>query len=463
MVGVAEQLLHEPPHLRIAPPPPAPPPFAWSCICVEGAPKYNCSGQINARAWLACNGVPAAPWDGMGDCRHALGCRKDDGCAPRWGTGREQKWAIYTTNYRKDLCEPQPPQPPRPPTGPPPAPPPMWCEQYHTARTALNGSQPANSLTSLLGLGLGAYGLYAAARVPSAYYHASCSLMVLTGLGSAVHHWAPRVGFTHAADWLPMLLLTACCATHTAHVLARVLLAARPRVGLVTRGLVLFGGLTYASLCMLVYTVAGAHRLQILLGGIGFILLGHASLLATILFLHGCSGSRRPPPSRRPFPPLTARQAHDTAREVRTDLGELARLGVVRVVRAYLAIAAVATLGLVSQRLESPCPSWLLRTPHVYMYPHALWHVAIFHSLYSSATLLLYFEARLDADVALSSPCVRAPWLLLRVVANRLANPTGTAEGRGCEGTGRAARLPREPADATPRPGVVVACYSSGA
>ena len=321
----------------------------------------------------------------------------------------------------------------------------MWCEQYHTARTALNESQPANSLTSLLGLGLGAYGVYAAARLPSAYYHATCSLMALTGLGSAVHHWAPRVGFTHAADWLPMLLLTACCATHTAHVLARVLLAARPRVGLVTRGLALFLGLAYASLCMLVYTVASAHRLQILLGGVGFIVLGHAALLATTLLLHGRSRWHATAPGR----PLTTRQGGP-------DLGDVARLSVVRVVRAYLAIAAVAAVGFVAQRLESPCPAWLLRTPHVY--PHALWHVAIFHSLYSSATLLLYLEVRLDADVALSSPCARAPWLLLRVVAN----PTGTAEG---EGARRAEPLACPESQRTPptRPRVVVACCSSRA
>ena len=368
----------------------------------------------------------------MGDCRHALGCRADDGCAPRWSTGPEQRWASYTTNYRKDLCEPPPPQPPLAPPPPPPAPPPMWCEQYHTARTALNESQPVNSLTSLVGLGLGAYGLYAAARLPSAYYHATCSLMALTGLGSAVHHWAPRVSFTHAADWLPMLLLTASCATHTAHVLARVLLAARPRVGLVARGLALFLGLAYASLCMLIYTAASAHRLQAMLGGVGFIVLGHAALLATTLLLHATASGR----------PLTTRQG-------RPDLS------VVRVVRAYLATAAVAAVGLVAQRLESPCPAWLLRTPHVY--PHALWHVAIFHSLYSSATLLLYLEVRLDADVALSSPCARAPWLLLRVVVN----PTETAEGRGCEASG-AARVPREPADAIQMPRVVVTCCSSG-
>ena len=414
-----------------APPPPAPPPFAWSCICVEGAPKYNCSGQINARAWLACNGVPAVPWDGMGDCRHALGCRADDGCAPRWSTGPEQRWASYTTNYRKDLCEPPPPQPP---LAPPPAPPPMWCEQYHTARTALNESQPVNSLTSLVGLGLGAYGLYAAARLPSAYYyHATCSLMALTGLGSAVHHWAPRVSFTHATDWLPMLLLTASCATHTAHVLARVLLAARPRVGLVARGLALFLGLAYASLCTLIYTAASAHRLQAMLGGVGFIVLGHAALLATTLLLHATASGR----------PLTTRQG-------RPDLS------VVRFVRAYLATAAVAAVGLVAQRLESPCPAWLLRTPHVY--PHALWHVAIFHSLYSSATLLLYLEVRLDADVALSSPCARAPWLLLRVVAN----PTETAEGR--EGARRAEPLacPESQRGRHPDAPSVVPCCSSG-
>ena len=423
-----------------APPPPAPPPFAWSCICVEGAPKYNCSGQINARAWLACNGVPAVPWDGMGDCRHALGCRKEDGCAPRWSTGREQKWASYTTNYRKDLCEPPPPQPPRRPTAPPPAPPPMWCEQYHTASTALAESQPANSLTSLLGLGLGAYGLYAAARLPSAYYHATCSLMALTGLGSAVHHWAPRVNFTHAADWLPMLLLTACSATHTAHVLARVLLAARPPVGLVTRGLALFLGLAYASLCMLIYTVASAHRLQIFLCGVGFIVLGHAALFATTLHLHGCCDA-------------TAFARPLTTRQDRPDLGDVARLSVVRVVRAYLATAAVAAVGLVAQRLESPCPAWLLRTPHVY--PHALWHVAIFHSLYSSATLLLYLEVRLDADVTLSSPCARAPWLLLRVVAN----PTGTpAEGRASARRAEPLACPEIQRTPSRCPPVVVAC-----
>ena len=310
----------------------------------------------------------------------------------------------------------------------------MWCEQYHTARTALNESQPVNSLTSLVGLGLGAYGLYAAARLPSAYYyHATCSLMALTGLGSAVHHWAPRVSFTHAADWLPMLLLTASCATHTAHVLARVLLAARPRVGLVARGLALFLGLAYASLCTLIYTAASAHRLQAMLGGVGFIVLGHAALLATTLLLHATASGR----------PLTTRQG-------RPDLS------VVRFVRAYLATAAVAAVGLVAQRLESPCPAWLLRTPHVY--PHALWHVAIFHSLYSSATLLLYLEVRLDADVALSSPCARAPWLLLRVVAN----PTETAEGR--EGARRAEPLacPESQRGRHPDAPSVVPCCSSG-
>ena len=241
-----------------------------------------------------------------------------------------------------------------------------------------------------------------------------------------------------------MLLLTACCATHTAHMLARVLLAARPRVGLLMRGLAVFLGLGYASLSMLVYTAAGAHRLTTLLGGVGFIVLGHAALLITTL-LHGrtrwhrhTATSGRPPAARQGCP-----DHHGTA----------ARPSDVRVFCTYLSIAAVAAVGLVAQRLESPCPAWLLRTPHVY--PHALWHVAIFHALYSSATLLLYLEARLDADVALSSPCARAPWLLLRVVAN----PTGSGTA---EGTRRAEQLVCPESQRTsPGPRVAVACCSS--
>lgn len=355
----------------------------------------------------------------MGDCRHALGCR-NDGCAPRWGNGNEQKWASFTSNYREDLCEPQPRGPP---SAPPSAPPPvhMWCEQYHAVSTALNGSQPANTITSLFGLGLGAYGLHAHAHLPwSSYFHATCCLSALTGLGSAVHHWAPRVPYSHAMDWVPMLLLTACCATHTAHVLARVLLAARPRAGVRIRGLALFLGLSYATACMLDFASGGAARLQLLLTGVGGVALGHAVLLAATLCEALLRGRAQAAPLHRP---------------------QLA--GARRVARAYLAIAAIAGVGLAAQRLEYPCPAWMRRPPLV-VNLHALWHVAVFHAVYSAATLLLYLETRLDAAHAtLASPCVRAPWLLLRVA---LAVPGTVAAAENATRAQPACACPRSTA-----------------
>lgn len=223
------------------------------------------------------------------------------------------------------------------------------------------------------------------------------------------------------------------------------------RAGVRIRGLALFLGLSYATACMLDFASGGAARLQLLLTGVGGVALGHAVLLAATLCEALLRGRAQAAPLHRP---------------------QLA--GARRVARAYLATAAIAGVGLAAQRLEYPCPAWMRRPPLV-VNLHALWHVAVlrrrskqpasplahtpqsaasrglsalhrqvFHAVYSAATLLLYLETRLDAAHAtLASPCVRAPWLLLRVA---LAVPGTVAAAENATRAQPACACPRSTA-----------------
>jgi hypothetical protein len=242
------------------------------------------------------------------------------------------------------------------------------------------------------------------------------------------------------------------------------------RAGVRIRGLALFLGLSYATACMIDFARGGAARLQLLLTGVGGVALGHAVLLAATLREALLRGRAQAAPLHRP---------------------QLA--GARRVARAYLATAAIAGVGLAAQRLEYPCPAWM-RRPQLVVNLHALWHVAVlrrrskqpasplahprarprppparkhaapsrarpagisrrglsalhrqvFHAVYSAATLLLYLETRLDAAHAtLASPCVRAPWLLLRVA---LAVPGTVAAAENATRAQPACACPRSTA-----------------
>lgn len=154
---------------NMVPPPPAPPPFLWACICLPAA-GYTCSNTTDHRAFLTCNGRPYASWrdetrdgdavkaSGLADCHHATGCGADGRCSPRWDVN--YRYAALVSRYDMDACEASPPSPPGLPP-PSPGPPQGWCEQLQAAASwsPQEQHQPANTLSSLFGAAIGAYQL----------------------------------------------------------------------------------------------------------------------------------------------------------------------------------------------------------------------------------------------------------------------------------------------------------------
>ena len=305
----------------------------WACRCFGGAAGigYVCDGVVDARPYLSCNGEPLLGYNRIGDCMHATGCSRTD-----------------CPNLKKPLllefkeCPKSPPPP-----SPPPAPPPRgWCEQIQ-ARThqwsAAEEHQIANVLTSLVGVILGLVALlHGGASSGSAFVRTSSCLLILSGLGSALHHWWATRPWSHAADIVPMLLIGCVAVMYPAHVLVEWLPLSRRTKRRAATG-ILFLGLAWGVVMLSAYRlkppVTPKHKFgysEMLLITIGAAALCHVVLLALLCCRArkhaGGDGDRAPPP---PIP--------------------LARL-----VLAYSAVVVACGLALPGQFLEWPrCPRWL--------------------------------------------------------------------------------------------------------
>lgn len=182
-----------------APPPPAPPPFRWACVCLPAA-GYTCSGLSNQRPALTCNGHVVTLWaniSGLSDCSHLSGCDEHGLCEPHWDTVEQYRYASMVSGYRIDLCEPSSPNPPVPPPSlpPPPSPPPPsphppdgWCEQLQTAASwsPTQQHQPANAFSALPGIVLGLFQLLCT-HTECLHFRSSACWLVVASVGSLIH------------------------------------------------------------------------------------------------------------------------------------------------------------------------------------------------------------------------------------------------------------------------------------
>lgn len=306
----------------------------------------------------------------------------------------------------------------------------MWCEQALTAGTWLHQSQPVNVLTSLAGSGLGLYGLRSSqTQRLSGYHRACCLLMVCAGMGSALCHGLPLLPWTHAADWVPMLALVAASMAYSLHVAAHSMLRLSPRAASNVADGILAFGLAFGAFAMVAYHVG---RLGVLTYKAAMIIGSATQALAHAAIACG----------------LAVRRAQCGVNDVST------------IVRAY-ALALVASAAAVpAQRIEyGGCPGWLL---HARLNAHAIWHLGIFYALHNCLTVLLLLE--MAGQATGRGACSCAPWLLIKVVADRgdasqHHRAENTAEGPGVV---ELAASPRQPppyaaaAKALERAGLVV-------
>ena len=291
----------------------------------------------------------------------------------------------------------------------------MWCEQAQTAGTLLHQAQPLNTLTSLAGVALGLYGLHAAQTLRGGYHRTSCCLMVLAGIGSAVHHSLPLVPFSHAMDWVPMLGLVASSTAYAVDAAAhRCMRGFAMRLGMwslspcavsTVKDIILFLGLAYAAVAMVTYHEQALGKMSyqsVLLLGAALQVVSHGSI-AVGLMVKAWGARSRGQGAR----PRRGREA--VLYPVPCTQGTEAVL--VRVYMSTLLAFAAAVLG---QRVEySGCPSWLVGKP--YLNAHALWHLAIFYTVHSCISVLLILE-RGEDSVKPAGVCTRLPpWLLIRV------------------------------------------------
>lgn len=402
--------------MPFSPPPPAPPPFAWACVCLPAVANYTCGGVPYFRAALTCNGQMVIGWgstsyfngsawrihDGLGDCTYATDCDAHGNCKQRWD--RKTRYAAMTSSYRIDYCEASPPHPPGlPPPSPPP--PSGWCEQLQSGTTWSPKAQhqPANALTSLIGVALGLFGL-AAREVDDAdaqLFRAVCSLLALTGLGSTLHHWWPLTGWSHAADLLPMILLCClgfwqaadailCAVRQSASTMPKQQTTAR------TDALVTFLGWSCCVLGCLSYAAPlGALRyLHVLLVAIAGMMLCHVACFVLL--------ARRCWQRRRQRTALSAIEAEDGHSEWDG-------------VQIYVTLCLAVAIATPAQLLEYPrCPNWLFASG---VSLHGVWHVGIMYAIYMAANVALYLRspgARLVAVRIAKTRWHTPVWLLCR-------------------------------------------------
>ena len=362
--------------------------------------------MVGHRAYLACNGNPVFGWQQLGDCEHATGCGSGS-CAPKWDV--PSRWTGIVSGYRMDYCTTNPPRPPAlPPLPPPPSPPPDgWCEQVTSS--LLGGAQPANMLTSLVGVGLGLYMLAPPAALgsratsaaaqsspPSLHFRSGAALLVLTGLGSALHHWLPLSYWSHAADTVPMLLLACEGLAYAAQVLLKVAVRRcaghhRPRAFRAASDLVLLLGWTVSALGLMAHKVehyGPDHELRRGLGGaagyvdhaawligvIGATAACHVALFALALAAAAKGGRGGPDwKAARLVLPTYVGMVSISAR-CTYDGGHFST--------RYLAILVFAGTAAAAQLTEyRGCPHWLYSAG---LSVHAAWHVGIFLAVYAS-------------------------------------------------------------------------------
>ena len=256
----------------------------------------------------------------------------------------------------------------------------MWCEQAQTAGTSLHQAQPMNALTSLAGVALGAYGLRSAQIVRSGYHRVTCTMMILAGVGSAIHHSFPMLPFSHAVDWIPIFGVVASSTIYALHVLVTRAMRQAPRAASILQDILLLLGLAYVVFGILTYHMGdrgGAiDSHAVLVFGAGVQALAHVAI--------GCGLAMERP--RRP-----------DARAL---------------VRAYALTAVAAAIAVPTQQVEhGGCPGWLFSTR---LNAHAVWHLSVFYVVYNCATLLLLVE--LPGEYSSIGACSRVQWLLLKVV-----------------------------------------------
>ena len=239
-----------------------------------------------------------------------------------------------------------------------------------------------NTLTSLVGVLLGLYGLFANTG-SSSLYRSFCSVLILTGLGSAFHHWLPYEDWTHAADIAGFLVLMCVALSHVTSVLVNWLIPATcHRARHVSDSLVTAGLWTLSMLSMMGYAILGSFWLL----EAWFFPVGIVAATITchpLLF----------------FVVLCRRKHHHVTKDVR------------RVVQGYVAILILLAIGIPAQLIEypGPCPKWLYENG---LSTHGVWHVAVFLVAYNAATILHYLET---PNAVWVCPSRRVPLLLFRV------------------------------------------------
>ena len=473
-------------------PPPAPPPFRWACRCMPSSFNYTCGDQHFHRAALTCNDREVFSWNHLGDCLHTTGCTSTGCTRPDWESSdpRRRIFAEMTSNYRYDYCEDAPPMPPSPPP-PSPRPPSGWCEQLQTSHSwsPEQQHQPANSLTSLAGVFFGLRGLVSRAAVDDAgLYRASCCLQILTGLGSAAHHWLPTTSWAHAADILPMLLLACVGLAHAATVLVtwpitrapqRAAPRHTPRRSHRLRDLLLLLFWGASVLAMLSYGRELTDEFTLYMAIFSAALVGQIVCHVCILYLvarRACGPraiTRDPQPVAArampaagthaeavhpmdtvdvkvdPWVDLGVRGMAKTADVESEDMAEgeapMAAMtdeaayymhmhtaarddatDACRIMQVYMALVVSIALAAPAQLLEfGGCPTWLFESD---VSLHGIWHICSFFCAHHAAQLLHFFDT---PHAVWHSPIRRLPWLLFRCES-----------AAGCDGEGHGGCAP---------------------
>ena len=346
------------------------------------------------RAALTCNGNVAKRWEQLGDCIHATGCRDSgSGCDVVWDDPLRYKWASLVSQYSHGLCNADPPEPPSPPPGPPWG----WCEQLQASHSWSPDQQHqiANSLSSLLGAVLGGHALTTTGAHDSILHKLCSCWMLLTGLGSALHHWWPHSPWSHAVDLIPMNLLIMHSLVYVLVVAAALLIGRGPKRSHTYSLIVLIVALL-ATLFLLSYALRfhdveeDAFNYSVMYAPMSMVLLGGTVLAHGIIVVQ-------------------------LLREWRSNSGKHGDVDVLLRVYATATIS-VFLICLPAQFIEYPrCPDWLFESG---VSVHCLFHLGIFYAVFQANNALLALENRPVAawrSCGWCGPCGRAGWPLFRV------------------------------------------------
>ena len=252
-----------------------------------------------------------------------------------------------------------------------------WCEQ--ASSPFATETQLANTLTNLPHLVLSLYTLLRLANV-SGLYACCVGMLVLTSLGSLLHHALPLLEWTLAADLQPMLLTTGLSCVYVCACLADALVPSAPARG----ALLLVGLAAFAS-----QSIAAD-------GGYGKdyeLTEGFATTLIVTIALHAVLWILSSALTTRP------RYFEDGANRVDLHL-------------AYALCGAFLGAAVAFQRIEADgCPDWLSGSIGL----HGLWHVCVYHVTYNALGLLVVQSAAHAGSDSPWSPAHRwvARWLVV--------------------------------------------------